>query len=327
VDTEPPNTGFAALTASSARVLLVSVALFFGTAMFSLTTHAEKTFREEVLEGLKSSFATPWHELLDKKHDSEWRNLFDGVTVSLSSSFPLSRSAFTETDGLDSQGTRSARNQTVNLGLSYNPLSYWFFNANFSGYINSDLQAAWNPDFTYTFGYNDWHPWTLSLVYANYGGNRLNPDRSAGETHTNFDQGSWTLGWKTPPPESIQRIFRIHRTSRLGCNVGLSLTPKYLDLESLSEKSWKKVFRYGCKYSIYKNWYVNFNGAHYLDKRQKQPWDPDFTWGFGYFDWRPGKISIQYNNYAANRFPWRKDRDFTTRLKDGSISISWKWSF
>ena len=28
---------------------------------------------------------------------------------------------------------------------------------------------------------------------------------------------------------------------------------------------------------------------------QQQPWDPDFTYGFGFFDWHPGSISIQYN--------------------------------
>lgn len=287
----------------------------------------DKTLSEEIIEGLKSSFSTPWHELLEKPHESEWRNLFDGFTVSSSLSYPLRRSPFQNTDGLGSQGTRAARNRALNVGISYNPLSYWFASMNFTRYLDQGLQAPWNPDFTYTFGYNDWHPWTLSLVYANYGGNRLNPDRAAGEKRTYFDQGSWTLGWKTPPPESIQRIFRIHPESSLGCNGGLSFTPTFLDLATNSQQSWKKVVRYGCKYTIIGNWYFNITGAWYPDKSQKQPWDPDFTWGFGYFDWRPGKFSIQYNNYAANRWPWRDDRDFTTRLKDGSISISWKWSF
>lgn len=287
----------------------------------------EKTLSEEIIEGLKSSFSTPWHELLVKEHESEWRNLLDGFTISTSVGYPLSRSPDRSEEGLDSQGSRVARNKTFNLGISYNPLSYWFANINFTRYFDENLKAPWNPDFTYTFGYNDWHPWTLSLVYANYGGNRLNPDRSEGERHTHFDQGSWTLGWKTPPSESIQRLFRVHPTSSLGCNGGLSFTPTFLDLASLSEKSWKKVIRFGCKYTIVGNWYFNITTAWYPDKSQKQPWDPDFTWGFGYFDWRPGKFSIQYNNYAANRFPWREDRDFTTRLKDGSISASWKWSF
>jgi len=278
------------------------------------------------MEGLTSSFQTPWHELLDKKHDSEWRNLFDGVTVSGSFSYPLSRTADPD-EGLDTQGSRSTRNRTLNLGLSYNPLSYWFASVNFTGYINKELQAQWNPDFTYTFGYNDWHPWTLSLVYANYGGNRLNPDRSAGERVTNFNQGSWTLGWKTPPSEKIQDLFRIHRTSSLGCNVGFSVVPRYLDLASLTEKKFKKTIKAGCRYTVYKNWYFNITTIWYPDKDQQQPWDPDFTWGFGYFNWRPGTFSIQYNNYAANRFPWRKDRDKVTSLKDGSISISWKWRF
>jgi len=277
------------------RPISCSIPVFLSLCVLHTVQAQEKTLREEIVEGLKSSFSTPWHELLVKEHESEWRNLLDGFTVSTSLGYPLSRSPVRSGEGLDSQGSRAARNKTFNLGVSYNPLSYWFASINFTRYFDENLKAPWNPDFTYTFGYNDWHPWTLSLVYANYGGNRLNPDRSEGERHTHFDQGSWTLGWKTPPSESIQRLFRVHPESSLGCNAGLSFTPTFLDLASLSEKSWKKVVRFGCKYTIVGNWYINVTTAWYPDKSQKQPWDPDFT--------------------------------FTTRLKDGSVSLSWKWSF
>ncbi len=45
-------------------------------------------------------------------------------------------------------------------------------------------------------------------------------------------------------------------------------------------------------------------------------WDPDFTYGFGYFDWHPRTFSLQHNNYAGNRYPCapRRARAFVTEV-------------
>jgi hypothetical protein len=60
---------------------------------------------------------------------------------------------------------------------------------------------------------------------------------------------------------------------------------------------------------------------------QQQPWDPDFTYGIGYYDWHPGTILVQYNNYSGNRLPWRDKSADTGKFKDGSITISWSWTW
>ena len=79
----------------------------------------------------------------------------------------------------------------------------------------------------------------------------------------------------------------------------------------------------------WKNMFSGFSGgfafSYYPYPEQKQPWDPDFTYGFGYFDWHPGTISVQYNNYSGNRYPWHKKSPDTGRFKDGAITISWSW--
>ena len=59
----------------------------------------------------------------------------------------------------------------------------------------------------------------------------------------------------------------------------------------------------------------------------QQPWDPDFTYGFGLFDYRSNRVSIQYSNYSGNRFPWRKSKAGTGRFKDGGLLVSWSKGF
>ena len=277
--------------------------------------------------GIKSSFAIPYEEWFEKKHDSEWRNLLSGLSVSASLSVPLKDTAVQDTDGGVGQGDRGSRSLKAVLGLKYKIVGYWFASIAFFEYFDEDLQAPWDPDFVYTFGYNDWHPYTFSLVYSNYGGNRLNPDRSRGEKVTRFNQGAWTLGWKFPAPDFLQSLVAITEKSRLGCNISASVIPEYFDLKSLENRKWKKKLGLGCKYTISGPWYINATAFYYPDSEQQQPWDPDFTYGFGYFDWRPGTITIQYNNYSGNRFPGRERGRNTGRFIDGGLSISWSYSF
>jgi hypothetical protein len=215
-----------------------------------------------------------------------------------------------------------ASSPTLALNLKYVPLTSWFVAATFVKYLRSDLQKPWNPDFTYVFGYDDWHPYTFSAQYSNYGGNRLSPDRSKKERHTTFNAGSWNVSFKFPLPEVLHSLFLISEDDAVGCSVGANYTARYSDAASNTVMKNKRTAALGCKYAFSNNWYFNFAVPQYLVKKQKQPWDPDYTYGFGYFDWHPGTWSIQYNNYSGNRFPWNPKSPNTGRFKDGSISIS-----
>src|SRR5712692_6364098 len=165
---------------------------------------AAQEHKSDIIDGLLSSFALPLHELWQKKHDSEWRNLLDGLSIDGAFSYPLKKSLPQASQGRGSQGTRGGNNDYIAVSLKYTPLSSWFVQTTYYRYLDADLQAPWNPDFSYSFGYDDWRPYTLSLVYANYGGNRLFPDRSQGERWTRFDEGTWTLGWKFLLPRALE---------------------------------------------------------------------------------------------------------------------------
>jgi hypothetical protein len=66
---------------------------------------------------------------------------------------------------------------------------------------------------------------------------------------------------------------------------------------------------------------------YYPDKTQQQPWNPDYTYGFGFFDWHPGTISVQYNNYSGNRFKLSDRAAGTGHFQNGSISVAWSKSW
>jgi len=244
-----------------------------------------------------------------------------GLSLRLSADYPLSSRNAIPT-GSRAQGS-PAVSPTWQLGLRYSPhQSYWFGQMTFIRYVNADRQQRWNPDFTYSFGYDDWHPGTFSAVYSNYTGNRFFPDPASNEKRSAFNQGQWSLGYKFSLPEELKPIFLVGDDDQLGCSGNVNLTPRYSDLRSRSVKPYKKSLALGCRYTRPSGWYANVTLLAYPDRSQQQPWDPDFTYGFGYFDWRPGTISVQYNNYSGNRLPGHNVPG-DGRFRKGSISMSW----
>ena len=133
---------------------------------------AQEPSPDEIMKSVLSSFSLPLEDLLEKEYSKEWKNLFQGLSGNISYNFPLNQEPPADREGGDTQGDEG-RNQRATATFRYNPLSYWFFNVTFHQYVAEDLQAPWDPDFTYQFGFMDWRPGTLSLQYNNFAGNRL----------------------------------------------------------------------------------------------------------------------------------------------------------
>ncbi|HEY2844296.1 MAG TPA: hypothetical protein VGJ09_11625 [Bryobacteraceae bacterium] len=279
-----------------------------------------------VLDGLLSSFSVPWRELLKKPHDSEMRNLLSGVSVGWTVAYPLIRTPYQPGTGKGVQGTQDATNINGSASVKYTLMGAWSGSVSFNRYADQARRAPWNPDFTYVFGYDDWHPYTFSFTYANYGGNRLFPDRSKKEKFTNFEQGGFTLGYKFQLPHSLDRAISVQE-GPAGFNAGYTVSPRYTDLKSNSDQTWKHHASLSFRYPVYSYWYATATMNYYPVAEQQQPWDPDFTYGFGYFDWHPGKLSVQYNNYSGNRFPWRSRGAHTGTFAWGGLSLSWGYGF
>lgn len=286
-----------------------------------------KSWLDEISEGLSSSFALPLGDLLKPQHPSEWRNLLHGVSLGIALDYPLKSRTARQSVGRETQGEQVGNSATLRASLRYTPLSYWFGSTTFYTYLDPDSQASWEPDFTYSFGYDDWHPYTLSLVYSNYGGNRLHPKSSQGERFTHFNQGTVSLGWKFPVPRFLEDLSMVHPSGQIGCGINYNVTPEYTVADAPGTRRWKQSASLNCRYRIYGWWYVNATVYYYPWRDQQQPWDSDFTYGFGSFDFHPGTFSVQYNNYSGTRFPWRRRSPNTGTFRDGSVMISWSWSW
>lgn len=281
----------------------------------------DKETEEEIMKNVTSSFSLPLNDLI-KAGKTEPKDFISEFSGGFSFSYPIKESTPQEGEGLENQG-RISNNLSLAASLTFRPLSYWFFNATFYKYINENLKATWSPDFSYTFGYDDWHPYTFSLTYANYGGNRLFPTKN--EVFTDFLSGGFNLAWKFSVPRFIEELFIVHESGGIGGSIAYSVVPNYLDINTQEQKHFKQSLRLNLKYTIYEWFYVNATFFYYPFPEQQQPWDPDFTYGFGFFDWHPGTISIQYNNYSGNRYPWNKNTG-TGGFENGGFSISWSWS-
>ncbi|HYF04423.1 MAG TPA: hypothetical protein VEC36_13650 [Patescibacteria group bacterium] len=279
----------------------------------------KKTTWDEIKEGILSSFSFSYQDLRRKE-------LQEGFTVGGGVTIPLRRTMPTNEYGFETQG-QVANNYALFGSVTYVPVTYWFWNVTAYRYLDNKYVAPWNPEFSYRFGYDDWHPYTFSLVYGNYGGNRLFPDREKGEVWTHFNQGTITLGWKFPEPDAIAKIFLIDSSAEIRHSINYNVTPRYTDFSGQGLQKWKQSLSFGTNYTIYEWWYLNFSLFYYPIAGQQQPWDPDFTYGFGYFDWHSGSVTVQYNNYSGNRFFWRKNSQKPGGFFDGSILISSSWTF
>lgn len=306
-------------------IVLTGFLLCFGLSSLCFAQEENDEVRQ-IMRGVSSSFSLPLRDLLEKKDPSEWRNLFHGFSGSFGFETPVQTRNVIQSQGQDSQGV-VATSTTGNFNLRYNPLSYWFFQTTIYGYLFPDERASWSPDFTYVFGYDDWHPYTFSLVYANYTGNHFSPDADKGEHYSQFDQGTVSLGWKYVLPKFLEQLFIVHPTGGIGFGIYYNVTPSYVESNSTRLGEWKQSLSFTMRYVIYKWFYFNFAFYYYPDPSQRQPWDPDFTYGFGYFDWHPGTITIQYNNYSGNRYPWNKGSPNTGDFGDGSVSILYTWAW
>ena len=273
--------------------------------------------RGKIVEGLKSSFAFPVRDLLIRKHETEFRDLFDGLTIAPGLQLPLSARSV----GAGGTGTRTSGSSALTLDLRYMPVGYWFAQVELIAYLEPSKRAPWNGDFTYSFGYDDYHPYTLSLIYSNYAENRFDP--RPGNPITRLDRGTISLGWKVPLPARIASALLFNKQLGINCRVGVNSSPRY-DREDGSVGEWKGSANLGCHYPFTSLYFVDLNLFTYW--HGQQPWDPDYTYSFGLADYRSGRFSVVYSNYSGNRYPGRRNTK-TGAFRDGGLSLTWNRQF
>lgn len=282
----------------------------------SATNTEAKNPWDEVWSNMRTSFALPVEDIGKKP------GIFVG---SINAWVPL-RAVFPLAVPLDPANPSTQGPPPNNLlafaSATYFPLGYWFLNFSYFQFIGRKEVLPWHPDFTYSFGYNDWHMYTFSLIYGNYGGNRFAPDASKGEQVTRFDQGTWSLGFKFPAPQFLRSALEFHPTSNVQHLLNLNVIPSYYNVSTSRYEQWQTFLSLQTRYNIYDYFFGLLTLFYYPSPAQQQPWNPDFTYGFGYANWNSFTVSVQYNNYSGNRFPWNKPAENTGNFLDGIFSVS-----
>jgi hypothetical protein len=134
-----------------------------------------------------------------------------------------------------------------------------------------------------------------------------------------------SLGYKINLPDRLAEPLLIDRRQKIGCRADYRYSARY-ERMSGSDGHHKQWLSAGCRYPVWRRAYVELTTNAYLVGEQR-PWDPDLTYGLGWFDWRSGRFSLQYNNYSGTRFPWRRQLKDTGKIQNGALSLTWNHAF
>ena len=166
--------------------------------------------------------------------------------------------------------------------------SYWFARVGW----NYTLETSDDP-FTYSWGigYSDWHPGTFSAQLNNWG--PIKPEQGLA-----LEKAVANFGY------SVKSDFL--KKHRLGLSGSINV-PVEGNSSIAGNLRWSPI----------ENWYINTSVSHPLEGDGTPKW----TYGFGYSDWRPNKVNLQYSNYGPNEI---LDDNYE---ENGTWSLSYNWKF
>jgi hypothetical protein len=202
------------------------------------------------------------------------------------------------------------------------------FNSIFYLNFNPRANARWLADFNYSIGRYNWRSKRINFGYENYVNNRYTDSWKT--LADKFLEGYYFLSYNLFS-DSLDKRIRIDSTTSLRFTFFTRYSITYRDEREVT-RGWmnggKPVVGAAFRFTIYRGIYIE-SAVYFYDERngKKQPWDPDYTYGFGFFDWRAFRISVTYGNWAVNRFPWNKTYYPHYNFWDGNFRViaNWAW--
>lgn len=193
-------------------------------------------------------------------------------------------------------------------------------NATFYADFNRRAAARWISDFTYSVGRYHWRPNKVNFGYENYQNNKYTDN--ADQLAQKFMEGYLFISYNVPMPDFLNRIIRIDSTTSLRFSPLFRFAPRYRDEFEKVHYEGKPQAGITARYTLFWNIYVEGGAYYYFTPRFRQlPWDPDYTYGFGYFDYRSFRISLTYGNWAVNRWPGKAREIKHYGFLDGNFRI------
>lgn len=215
----------------------------------------------------------------------------------------------------------------IGIRIDIKPYKEFKLRTNFFYSLNSEAKTRWTPDFQYAFGKFDWRPGTWNYGYENYSNNFYSDTPE--ELVEKFLDGYWFLSYQHALPNKIMEKIRIDSTSNFMMLYFVRYALQYrnrMEEQVGGVFNGKPVFSIGSRYIVLRNFYVEGSINQYVNPEiQKMPWDADFTYGFGYYDWRSFRFSLTYGNYSVNRFPWNKKELEHYGFIDGNFTLMFNY--
>ncbi len=222
--------------------------------------------------------------------------------------------------GIDRDDDVANGSITPSVSFDYKNFGFGF---TYVHYLEEEKQQSYQPDFTYKFGYEDFDPNTISLTYANFGGNRLNP--SQGERITRLEHGVTSLTYRSRFDDDVTTKLT-GLDGYLSCSTSANWVPRYYDEDKNDFSSNQLSLSFGCSYVVWKGLFIRGEALFYPIADQQQSFNPDYTYGFGYNTYERNSLAIEVQNYAGNRWPGRRDRNEGS-FSDGSIRLIYHLPF
>ncbi len=232
---------------------------------------------------------------------------------------------FIETPGEVSNYLRHAIRANVNV----NPKSQWFLRTTFYLDLNqSDQTPVWLANVFYQVGYYDWRNRRFSFGYENFQPNRFK--NAQVDFLTNLRRGHFFVSYNFALEQGERdnrHILLLDHTSRIVLSPFVRIHPEFPNDFNDFGGYFKPVAGAMLRYVIYRNFYIEGAVYFYPISRTVVPWDPDFTYGFGVFNWQSFRVNVSYGNWIANRFPWNESQMPFHGILNGelNVSVTWAW--
>lgn len=206
-------------------------------------------------------------------------------------------------------------------------LRFWEqFSVNTTFFIdfNKKATARWISDYSYTIGRYHWKPNKFNYGYENYLNNKYTDNLQ--EMGDKFLEGYYFLSYSNQLPEKIHKAIKLDESTNFKLVYFVRYSIRYRDeFNKIHFNGGKTTLGIALRYTIIKNIYGEGAVYYYPEEYKRQPWDPDYTYGFGYFDWRSFRVSLTYGNWAINRWPGEKTPYPKYGFLDGQFRIIGNW--
>ncbi len=198
----------------------------------------------------------------------------------------------------------------------------------FYKHLNPNAYQKWTADFFYSLKRFNWRPNTFSYGYENFANNRY--DDSGQTLLDKVKLGYFFISYQHNLPGKLLKKIKLDETTGITFSYSTRFSPYYFGKNQDILGGWdngKTTFGFSSRYTILKNIFMEGAVYYYLDKRQQLPWDPDFTYGFGFFDWRPFKFSFTYGSWVINRFSGKNPDLPSYGFADGDFTVAFNYAW